>query len=69
MTHTAIAADAEVRRLRRLGEATYDWCTPNQPPMPPPRRVSAAAAVRSMVARIFQASTTAPESVPEGGAR
>ena len=37
MTHTALTADAEVRRLRRLSEAQYDRCeecppVPRQPP-------------------------------------
>lgn len=48
MIDTAITADAEVRRLRQLGEATHDWCEV----CPPTGRPSRPAGVdRSLCAR------------------
>ena len=42
MTHTALTADEEIRRIRRLGEAKHDWCEtcPTAPASPRTARVA-----------------------------
>jgi hypothetical protein len=76
MIATSLTADAEIRRLRKLGEATHDWCEPTRHPLPPARRAAMAAAWRaigsagqSVLARFAGTRTTANVPAPEGGAR
>jgi hypothetical protein len=55
MVDTAITADAEVRRLRRLGEAKHDWCAACPPAGPPPRDPGAARGRRALGAALLRA--------------
>lgn len=75
MIATSLTADAEIRRLRELGEATHDWCEPMTHPMPPARWASAATALHAKFTTVRRAvdrctrSSTADMPAPEGGAR
>jgi hypothetical protein len=62
MIDTAITADAEVRRLRRLGEAKHDWCA-ECPPVPrQPLEASIAQRRHRFGAALFRAvSSRAPK--------
>jgi hypothetical protein len=62
MIDTAITADAEVRRLRRLGEAKHDWCE-ECPPVPrQPLEASIAQRRHRFGAALFRAvSSRAPK--------
>jgi hypothetical protein len=76
MIATSLTADAEIRHLRKLGEATHDWCEPSPYPLPPTRSAATAvawravgAAVQRILARFAGVRTTANVPAPEGGAR
>jgi hypothetical protein len=76
MIHTAISADAEVRRLTRLGEATHDWCERVPTTTPPNRRAStdaaqrsAGSALRSLIALCIRTRSASNMPAPEGGPR
>jgi hypothetical protein len=76
MIHTAIAADAEVRRLKRLGEATHDWSERVPPATPPISRAAndvahriVGSALRGLVALCVRTGSAASLSAPEGGPR
>jgi hypothetical protein len=68
MIDTAITADAEVRRLRRLGEAKHDWCEVRPPTGAPPqdpaftrgRRAFGAACLRAVWRRPAKGSLALP---------
>jgi hypothetical protein len=55
MTDTAITADAEVRRLRHLGEAKHDWCETCPPAGLPPREASVARSRRAIATALLRA--------------
>lgn len=55
MIHTALTADAEVRRLRRLGEAAHDWCEACPPAGLPRREAGVARRRRALGAALFRA--------------
>jgi hypothetical protein len=75
MIATSLTADAEIRRLRKLGEATHDWCEPTTHPMPPTWRAFAATVLRAICTTVHRAvdrcarSNTAHVPAPEGGVR
>ena len=48
MIDTAITADAEVRRLRQLGEATHDWCEACPPDGLPRRPAGGGRSLRAL---------------------
>jgi hypothetical protein len=52
MIDTALTADAEVRRLRRLGEARHDWCG-TCPSAGSPARDPSVARIRSALRTAF----------------
>jgi hypothetical protein len=55
MIHTALTADAEVRRLRRLGEAAHDWCEACPPAGLPPPEADVARRRRAPGVALFRA--------------
>jgi hypothetical protein len=81
MIHTSLTADEEIRRLKRLGERTHDWCDTNSPPAPPDRAAewigqgaTAAWGLLTAVARFARrttqrAGTEKTTLAPKGGAQ
>jgi hypothetical protein len=54
MTHTALTADEEIRRIRRLGEAKHDWCAACPTATAPPRSARVAQNLRTVGAALLR---------------
>jgi hypothetical protein len=63
MTHMALTADEEIRRIQRLGEAKHDWCEACPTTTAPPRLASVAQSVRTVgAAQLRTISRPSPKS-------